>query len=249
MKRSFFLATILLAAHVQAQDEAPTAQTLLQKMAETYAAVLSYSDTTIANYRQPDGAPGAQAEAKIWFVRPDLFRIDGQSKRAAEALPKREVMWSDGETARAWTPASAVTMLPKIQLAGSKMFGTYAYHIPTLLQASFGGPRRLHQLESPTVVAEETIDDIACYRIKGDWQGDPYEVWLGKVDSLVHKLSADYKGYAMEELHRDIRLNAPISKDVFDFAPENENVSPSSKSTPQPTASPWLPPARRRTPR
>lgn len=238
MKRFSFFAAILFAANVQAQDETPNAQALLQKMAKTYASIRSYSDTTSANYRQPDGAEGAQAEAKIWFVRPSLFRIDAQSKRAADAPPKREVMWADGETARAWTIASAVTMRPKIQLAGSKMFGTYAYHIPTLLEESYGGPRRLHQLDSPTLNGQEAIDGIDCYRIKGDWQGDPYEVWLGKTDSLVHKLAADYKGYAMEELHRDIRINAPISKEIFDFKPEDEAVPPPPKSTPEPKAKP-----------
>jgi hypothetical protein len=207
---------------VRSQDEPPTADSLLQKMEATYAAARSYSDTISVRFRNPDGAEGAQAECKVWFVRPNLFRIDGQSRRAADVPPKREVIWSNEETARSWSTTNPVTNQPKVQLAGSKMFGTYAYHVPTLLEASYGGPRRLHQLEAPTLEGEENFEGVDCYRVRGDWQGDPYEVCLGKTDFLVHKIRANYKGYVMEEVHRDIAVNAEIPKTVFEFAPENE---------------------------
>ncbi len=214
-----------------AQTEAPSAEALLQQMEKTYAATRSYSDITSARYRNPDGAEGARAECKVWFTRPNLLRIDGESRRDEASPPKREVLWCDGQTARSWSPATAVTMRAKIQLAGSKMFGTYAYHVPTLLEASYGGPRRLHQLSSSTRNGEEVIEGVDCYRIKGDWQGDPYEVWLGKDDSLVRKVTANYKGYELEELHRSIVVNETIPREVFHFAPENESAAPRSKSS------------------
>ncbi|HEV3410816.1 MAG TPA: DUF2092 domain-containing protein [Chthoniobacterales bacterium] len=212
-----------LVTAARAQDVAITnAEALLQQMEAKYAALKSYQDTTVARYRNPDGAAGAQAECKIWFSRPSFFRIDGESRRAPDAPPRREVIWSDGETSRAWSTARAVTNLPKIQLAGSKMFGTYAYHVPTLLNATYGGERRLHQLTAAKLNGEETIDGVVCHRIKGEWLGDPYEVWLGKTDFLVRKIVANYKGYEMEETHRDIVVDQPILKKVFLFAPEKE---------------------------
>ncbi len=215
-----------------AQTEAPGAEELLRQMEKTYAAMKSYSDMTLARYRNPDGAEGARAECKVWFVRPGFLRIDAESRRQEGSPPKREVMWSDGETARSWSTASAVTIRAKIQLAGSKMFGTYAYHVPTLLEASFGGPRRLHQLSSPTPNGEEVVEGVDCYRIKGEWQGDPYEIWLGKADSLVRKIVANYKGYELEELHHNITVDEAIPAEVFQFAPENESAVPRSKSSP-----------------
>jgi hypothetical protein len=222
------LVSLLLAGShtLRAEDKLPSAESVLQKMEATYAAAKSYSDTISVRFRNPDGAEGAQAECKVWFVRPTFFRIDGQSRRAADVPPKREVIWSNEETARSWSTTNPVTKLPKIQLAGSKMFGTYAYHVPTLLEAGYGGPRRLHQLESPALEGEGDFEGVECYRIRGGWQGDAYEVWVGKADSLVHKILANYKGYEMEEIHRAISVDAEIPKSVFEFAPENEFATP-----------------------
>ena len=206
----------------RAQTEPATAESLLLRMEAAYAAAKSYQDTISVRFRNPDGAEGAQAECKIWFVRPTDFRIDGQLRRGPDAPAKREVIWSNGATVRSWSTTSPVTMRAKVQLAGSKMFGTYAYHIPTLLESSYGGPRRLHQLEGSTLAGEETFEGVECYRIRGDWQGDPYEIWLGKTDFLVRKITATYKGYAMEEIHREIMVNQSIPKETFQFAPENE---------------------------
>jgi len=237
MKRSFLLLVCLAAVTFvgarisRGQSDVISADSLLKQMEAAYAAAKSYRDTISVRFRNPDGGEGAQAECKVWFVRPDDFRIDGQSRRAPDAPPKREVIWANAATARSWSTTNPVTMRSKVQLAGSKMFGTYAYHIPTLLEASYGGPHRLHQLEQPTLVGEENFEGVECYRIRGDWQGDPYEVWLGKTDFLVRKITAYYKGYGMEEIHRDIAINEVISKETFEFAPENEAAPQKTKAS------------------
>ena len=139
--------------------------------------------------------------------------------------PKREVMWCDGKTTRAWSTESAVKTLSKIQLAGSKMFGTYAYHVPTLLQPSYAGPRRLNSLDKPVLAEEEAIDGVECLHVRGEWLRDPYEVWLGKDDSVVRKITAIYRGYGMEELHHNIAINPTIPIETFQFEPEKDNIS------------------------
>src|SRR5947209_19176195 len=126
-KLAFLLCLFGLAGSSYAQDNSAAAS-VLEKMAAKYGALKSYSDTTTVHYRNRDGAEGASAECKIWFERPIWFRIDGEVRRAPDAPPRREVIWCDGQSARSWSTASAVTILTKIQLAGSKMFGTYAYH-------------------------------------------------------------------------------------------------------------------------
>ena len=207
--------------------------TILQQTERTYSAVRSYIDATHVQFRNPDGSEGTRVECKVWFSRPRFIRIDASTRRTPDAKPVREVMWFDGEMARMWSTESPVVARTNIQLAGSKMFGTYAYHVPTLLEASYGGPRRLHQLGTPTLAGEENVEGADCYRITGDWLGDPYEVWIGKSDHLVRKIVANYKGYVMEEVHREIRHDQPMDMSVFRFAPEEEGA-PMKKGTPPP---------------
>ncbi len=219
---------LIFATTVARAQEASAAQFFLQKMEAKYAAIKSYSDTTSVHYRNPDGTEGASAECKIWFDRPGLFRIDGESRRAPNAPPKREVIWADGDKIRSWSSDRAVALLNSIKLAGSKMFGTYAYHIPTLLEASYGGARRLHQIESPTLADDDTIEGVVCYHMRGNWSGDPYELWMGKKDFIVRRLTAIYSGYGMEEVHHDIVIDQPIAKKMFQFEPEKD-VEPTPK--------------------
>ena len=234
--RLFFLITALATAGLfaampaaQAQSDTPTAEALLQKMAATYAEAQSYSDHSVANYRNPDGSERLKVEFRTWFARPAHFRIDAQSTRPGGGTPRREVMWSDGTTARSWASDKPVTSRPKVQLAGSGMFGTYAYHVPTLLEASYGGPKRLHEMVSPVLEGEENFEGVDCYRIRGQWQGGEYQLWLGKPDAVVRKLVAKYRDHEMEEIHREVAVNTPLSLEVFRFAPEEEAVPPPKK--------------------
>ena len=225
------------AAVLGQQVESPgAAESHLKQMEAAYAQLQSYSDNSVALYRNPDGTERSKVNFKIWFARPASFRIDAQSTRPEGGPPRREVLWTDGEKARAWSLGKPVVNLDKIQIAGSRMFGTYAYHVPTLLEPSYGGRKRIHELGSPKLAGEEAIDGVDCIRIRGDFHGDPYELWLGKSDHLVRKLVASYGGNQMEEIHREIAVNPTLPPDVFKFAPEDEAVPPPAKkeSTPSP---------------
>jgi len=214
---------------LRAQAEAPTAEALMQRMAAAYAEAHSYSDTSVANYRNLDGSERLTVQFRTWFARPAHFRLDATSTRAGGGTPRREVMWSDGKMTRSWASDKPVTNRPKVQFVGSGMFGTYAYHVPTLLDASFGGTKRLHEMTAPTLAGDENFEGTDCYRIRGEFQGSPYEVWLGKADHLVRKLVAKYADHEMEEIHRDVVLNSAVSLEVFHFAPELEAAPPAKK--------------------
>lgn len=228
------VAAHVLVASTHAQQPDTSAQSVLRQMERAYAAAQSYSDDSTANYRNPDGSPRSTVSFKIWFTRPALFRIDALSSRPEGEPPRREVMWADGEKARAWSLGKPVVNLDRIQIAGSRMFGTYAYHVPTLLEASFGGKKRLHELDSATLAGEEAVEGTECYRIRGEFHGDPYEIWVSKADFLVRKIVATYAGNVMEETHRNVSLNQPIPPDVFKFAPENEAVPPPARKEASP---------------
>ena len=232
-------ANAFAAASARAQLADTSPQSLLRQMERTYATAQSYSDDSTANYRNPDGSPRSTVAFKIWFARPNLFRVDALTSRPEGDVPRREVMWTDGEKARAWSLGMPVVNMDKIQIAGSRMFGTYAYHVPTLLEASYGGRKRLHELGSPLLAGEEPVEGVDCYRIRGEFHGDPYEIWLGKSDYLLRKVVATYAGNKMEETHRNVTLNKPIPAAVFNFAPENEAVPPpAEKQAPSATKKP-----------
>ena len=237
MKRSLrlplFITVVLFVAAgacvVRAEGEPPTAEALLQKMAATYAEAHSYADTSVANYRNPDGSERLNVEFRTWFARPAHFRLDASSARPGMPAPRREVMWSDGKMARTWATDRAVSTRPKVQFVGSGMFGTYAYHVSTLLDANFGKNKRLHELDSPKITGEENFEGTDCYRIGGEFHGSPYELWLGKADHLLRKLVAKYPDHEMEEIHRNVTLNSAIPLEVFRFAPEAEAAPPPKK--------------------
>lgn len=224
-----------VSCRAQTVEGPAAAEALLKRMEAAYRALASYSDVTAVKYRNPDGTERSTVEFKVWFARPARFRADAQTTRPDGSPAKREVMWTDGQNARSWATGKAVTNLTKIQLAGSGMFGTYAYHIPTLLEPGYAGKKRLHELGSPSLVGEEDVEGTECYRIQGQFFTDPYELWLGKRDLLVRKLVASYAGNQMEEVHRSVEVNTPIAGELFKFAPENEAAPPPAGRSPEPT--------------
>ena len=221
---SFLAAGLFLLAsgYPTARGETPSASALLQEMEKTYAGLTSYADESTAIYRNRDESERLSVRFKIWFVRGSGFRVDAESRSPeGGAAAHREVLWTDGAITRSWSTGKPVTSLAKVQLAGSGMFGTYAYHVPTLLEAGFGS-RRLHELSEAKVVGEGPADGVDCYHLKGNWQGDSYEVWLGKEDHLVRRIVATYADHILEETHREIFVNEAIPVETFRFAPENE---------------------------
>ncbi|MDQ6861226.1 MAG: DUF2092 domain-containing protein [Verrucomicrobiota bacterium] len=233
MRLPLFCLLLLIPSLLRGEEGSPPAETVLQEMEQTYRALRSYADTSAVAFRNPDETEGARVEFKIWFTRPHFFRLDATTHSTPEAKPLREVMWFDGQAARMWSTTMPVVTRSKIQLAGSKMFGSYAYHIPTLLEPSYAGPKRLNELTSPTLLEDEQVDGTDCYHVRGEWLSDPYELWIGKGDHLVRKILASYHGYLMEETHRELKPNLPIDPATFRFAPEEE-MGPAKKGTPPP---------------
>lgn len=234
------LAACAACASILTAQESPApnpAEKILQEMLAAYSSAESYSDQSTAFYRGLDGTPGLAVNFRVWFARPDKFRVDAESRPPGRTAARREVMWSDGQKTRAWATSLAVKNLPRVQLVGSGLFGTYAYHVPSLLKEAYGARRRIHELAEAQLAGEEEFEGVACHRITGKFEGDPYELWIGKADHLVRKIVARYRDHELEEIHREIALNQPIPPDVFDFAPEEE-VAITHPPTPTPTPEP-----------
>ena len=195
LTRNFRLACALLfgAGTLGAQDvsvEPPDAHALLKEMAESYAAVTTYSDVGTAIYRNADGSENLSVKFRLWLARPGSFRVDAESTKPGSKSARREVLWTDGRTIRRWATHRPVSTLPRVQLVGSGMFGTYAYHVPTLLEVKYGAKRRLNDLTLPKLVGSEAINGVDCYEVSGQWEGDKYSIWIGKEEHRVRKMVA-----------------------------------------------------------
>jgi outer membrane lipoprotein-sorting protein len=222
-KASIGLACLLGAtAHVEAQDVSLPAESLMTEMAGAYSRAQSYSDKSTALYRNRDGTERLKVDFRIWFARPESFRIDAESRNPGSGAMKREVLWRAGEFCRTWATGKAVSTHPKVKIAGSGLFGAYAYHIPSLLDPSYGARKRLHELTSVVVLADEAFEGVDCHHLRGKWEGDDYEIWMGRSDHLVRRIVAKYADHQLEEIHRDIVIDQPIPKEDFRFSPEDE---------------------------
>jgi outer membrane lipoprotein-sorting protein len=218
---------------VQAQEEPPKPELILQQMLAAYSDAQTYSDRSTVRYLNPDGSERLKVDVRILLARPVAFRIDATTTSPQGGkMPRREVLWTDGSAVRTWATDKPVQTRPKVQLVGSRMFGTYAYHVPTLLEAKYGGAKRLVNLDSPKLVGVENFEGVECYRVSGGFNGDPYEIWIGRADHLIRKIHAKYRDHQMEEIHRDIAVNQPIAFGDFRFRPEEE-VAP-QESSPSP---------------
>ncbi|NQU09963.1 DUF2092 domain-containing protein [bacterium] len=79
------------------------------------------------------------------------------------------------------------------------------------------------QLQHVTAVREEDLDGTPCYVLAGEYPGGamPYELWIGKHDYLLRKRTvtvergSDRRPLAMEETHRDLRINQTIPPSTF----------------------------------
>jgi hypothetical protein len=83
------------------------------------------------------------------------------------------------------------------------------------------------------LVKEESIDGETCYVLKANLSGAPWTLWIAKQRKLLRKTRTVYSygsfdetvetgvrhAFVAEETRRDIKINEPISKDVFNYRP------------------------------
>ena len=73
-----------------------------------------------------------------------------------------------------------------------------------------------HLVSGSTVVAEESIDEVPCYRIRALHPGlGECEIWIGVIDNLLRKLRFKTPSFTTEEVHRTIEMNKNIPEKDF----------------------------------
>ena len=179
----------------EARGTEPSAASLLERCAATYASCRTYRD------RGSVADPGLDSAASFstLFRRPSGLRFEHRGKHFGEDVSllirssngPAEVRWNDGtETLDTLQEALSVSnglcdgapcLIPSLLLPDVELLGL-----------------DLRRLEDLRRQADEPIDDTPCFRIEGAWQipspfgeataREAVTLWIGKEDSLIRRV-------------------------------------------------------------
>lgn len=226
---------------VQGQQKTLTAAAILNRAARNYAGFSSYQDVGTVETTYDEGMSGhiERMPFKIYFTRPNLFRFEWTDFSSYKD-GRTNVVWSNGkESFSYWEPdrhEKEESLGMGIAGASGVSSGS-AQTIPYLLMAQMSG-FNLTKLTKLSLVGTETFDDELCYRINGRSLGSMYEIWISKRDFLVRKVRTRIKFdtylSTKEEIHRAVKVNAPIAREVFNFRPPIALKTPKEDSPAKP---------------
>lgn len=231
---SFLIATVLCGGVIGGQTRKLTPEVILKKTAARYATYSSYSDVgvVITTYDEATRGRIEKQPFSLFFNRPNRFRVEWLDYDLQKD-GRKNVVWSNGEATFVYWEPKTFEKKQSLEMgiaAAAGVSSGAAYTIPRLLIPEIEG-WALNDLKKPTLVGEEIFEGELCYRIKGfDSGGDLNEVWIGKRDSLIRKVTthSTFETYSTveEEIHRNIQVDRPIQKDIFDFKPPIALSSP-----------------------
>lgn len=197
-------------------------------MAQSYASCSSYQDTGVVETTYDETTSGRieKKPFKTYFQRPALFRfewIDYSPYKNGRV----NIVWSNGkDTFTYWEPDRYEKDESLVMgIAGATGVSSGAAHtLSRLLMEEIMSGFALTDLTDLSIVGSEQFEGELCYRINGKHpSGSVFELWIGKSDYLVRKLRTRSKFESFstleEEIHRNIKINAPIASSVFNFKP------------------------------
>ena len=210
------------------QQRKITPQMIMTRMAQRYANCTSYQDVGVVEttHNEANSARIERMPFKTYFTRPQFFRFEW-----TDYFPWKDgrtyIVWSDGKDSFTyWEPDT----YEKNEYLGMGIAGATgvsrgsAHTLSRLLMSKEMSGFALTELTNLALVGEELFEGELCYRVNGKHPfGDVYELWIGKKDYLLRKLreKTTNKDHTTieEEIHRNIKLNETIAKDVFNFKP------------------------------
>jgi outer membrane lipoprotein-sorting protein len=207
------------------QNSSPVAKSILKRMARTYASVKSYADSGVVHTYQNGVDDPASLSFSIRYLRPDHFKFEMTQNIGSPYFPETyTVMWYNGNATYYWerehpqlvTRDDVTSTIATFTGVSSRS----AHNIPSLLQKNFGWQEYLYDLASPTVLGEEVLEHVDCYRVQGVGRGERrFELWLGKSDYLIRKIKTTYPNFYTEEIHQGIAIDRPMSREMLTFSP------------------------------
>jgi hypothetical protein len=181
---------------------------------------------------------------RTYFSRPKIFRFDWKSSRTRS---REASIWSDGKKIYQWMPRvttrddtfdlSTRERLDMAIMDAERYSSGAVYPLISMfikeanVVTSFADI--LDMATELTVLNEESVEGEACYVIKANLSGAPWTLWISKQRKIIRKTRTVYSygsfdesvetgvrhEFVAEETRRDIKINEPIAKDVFNYRP------------------------------
>lgn len=210
----------------QAQKK-PDATRILNNMFRVYSRIASYQDEGIlvTTNDEPTGGTIEKMPFKTSFKRPNLFRFEWTDYGITK-LGRTKMIWFNGKEAFTYWEPDSYEKEESLSMAVAGATGISSRTVNTisdlLLPDELGGSS-LKTLEKVSLLGEEVIEGVRCYRIKATETGDPLELWVGKNDFLLRKLRRETKFpdrlWIREETRRKIQVDQSIPEVVFNYKP------------------------------
>jgi hypothetical protein len=192
--------------------------------------------------RQRPPFTGTLVSFKTYFASPDMFRFDWKPAKS----PRESAVWFDGKDVYRWMPSMgarsetfalfrskylSTTVDEAARYSSGSVFPIISMLVEKTSVVSFDDLLQL--APTMTVTKEESVNGELCYVINTNLSGAPWTLWVGKQTNLLRKTRTVYsygsfherveKGvrreFFAEETRHDIKINEPISKDVFKYRP------------------------------
>lgn len=209
------------------QTRRMTPQVILKKTAASYASLSSYQDVgiVITTYDQEAAGRIEKLPFKLFFSRPNWFRCEWLDYYLNKN-GRLSVVWTNSAGTFTYREPDRYERRASVEMGIAAVTGVSAgaaYDVPRLLMPDIDG-WAVTDLKKTALVGEEVFEGELCYRIKGfDWDGDLNEVWINQRDFLIRKITthSTFGNFSTteEQIHRNIKVNQPIAKAVFDFKP------------------------------
>lgn len=218
-------------ASTSAQGGNLSPELIIRRMSETYSSAISYQDEGIVLIHRRRNSldrllhedPGPdQVRFKTYFNRPGRFKFEWISHHPYPPLRHIEyfhVSWSDGE--KSYLYWDHPYRFEERERLGQAIAGAKGAHWTSCMLMREIGGFCLNFLTDLSFLRAERFEGVECYVVRGTKRNSdvPVDVWIGKNDFLVRKVTLTLSGTKHEEIHRKVRIDAEIPKATFNFQP------------------------------
>jgi hypothetical protein len=221
---------------VEAHLKEPTAVEILNKVQQTYAECISYTDTGVVSC--PDrNSESFEIQFTTAFMRPSAFRFE--FSRNDEAGKLKQVVWSDGEEVRTWSSdASGVvkeayeeSLGSTIAVAAGASAGSI-HRVPRLLGVVEQGAS-LTSIRNAQRIEDAILDSNECFRVRGRLGWVSTTLWID-VDTYLLRRVEQHHSLIQSQLEDpdtleftitttyDASIDEIIEDRIFRFSPATE---------------------------
>lgn len=200
----------------------PKAESILKKMAATYAGCKSYQDTgerQTVKRLDPHRKYTVRMPFTTAFVRPDRFRFERKQRHGEEDWD-RHLFWSNGIEHKSWWDV-------KPGVTRKKSFEELLY-LPSFLASPVlemlapkkeGDAALLKYLKGPQRIEDADWEKNRCYRIRAETFARGKVLWIDQKNHLLVRIDAKLADDSLETTTYRPVLDAEVAQGKLVFDP------------------------------